>query len=89
MDELLDEADRIIIRTVEKANRAGVGRTFKTPAGQTVRVTAIDEKWVTMTPMVNGTPTGETLHLPRDIRRIAIATAIARRDLIDAATRRN
>lgn len=88
-DELFDEADRIIIAAVDTAIEVGVGRTFSTPSGQTVRVSALEDKWVTLHPMVNGIPTGEELHLPRDIRRIAVATALARRNMSDAATRRN
>jgi hypothetical protein len=88
-DALFDEADRIIIAAVDTAIEVGLGRTFDTPAGQTVRVTALEEKWVTLEPMVGGVPTGEVLHLPRDIRRIAVGIALARRNMTDAATRRN
>jgi hypothetical protein len=82
-DELFDEADRIIIAAVDTAIEVGVGRTFDTPSGQTVRVDALEDKWVRLVPMVNGMETGEVLDLPRDIRRIATATALARRQMRD------
>jgi hypothetical protein len=88
-DELFDEADRILIATVDTAIEVGVGRTFDTPAGQSVRVVALEEKWVTLIPMVHGVPTGEELHLPRDVRRIALEAKMLMRNVGDAATRRN
>lgn len=80
-DDFFAEADRIIIAAVDTAIEVGVGRTFETPAGQTVRVTALEDVWVEMEVMVNGLPTGERLSLPRDIRRIAIATTQYRKQL--------
>lgn len=88
-DELFDEADRILIATVDTALEVGLGRTFDTPAGHTCRVVTIEAPWVEIEVMRHGTPTGERLALPMDIRRIATATALARRNLTDAATRRN
>lgn len=78
-EELLDEADRILIATVDTAIEVGLARTFTTPAGHVVRVEDLGEVWVKLAVFRGGFPTGETLDLPRDIRRIAIATAELRR----------
>lgn len=87
-DELFDEADRILIATVDTALRVGVGRTFDTPAGQSVRVVSIEHPWVELEPMIRGIPTGEKLALPMEIRRIATATALFRRQ-VEAQARAN
>lgn len=84
-DELFDEADRILIATVDTALQVGKGRTFDTPSGQSVRVVSIEAPWVELEPMLNGIPTGEKLALPMDIRRIATATALARRQIANEA----
>lgn len=86
-DLLFDEADRLLIATVRSAVDVGTGRTFETPAGQTCRVVRIESPWVELEVMVNGMPTGETLSLPLEIERIAIATAQYRRSIGNRAAR--
>lgn len=69
----LDEADRIIIRVVEEACKRGVGRTFRSPTGQEIKVLAIDGKWVRIG---YGPGHAEHLLLPRKIKEIATKTAM-------------
>lgn len=70
----LDEADRILIATVDTAIEVGTGRTFKTPSGQKLRVEEIGEKWVHLQVMRKGIPV-EKLVLPKKIREVAVKTA--------------
>lgn len=69
----LDKTDRLLIGVVDQAVKRGVGRTFASPTGRTVKVLAIDETWVRLG---HGPGFVEELVLPRKNRDIARKAAL-------------
>lgn len=77
----LDTADLTLIDLVERAIDAGVGRSFESPTGKTVKVLALDETWVRL----QAISTQECFVLPKNIREIARRAAMIRLTAEDQA----
>ena len=68
----LDEADRLLIRLADRAERTGVGHSFNYRGG-TVKVLAVDARYLRLETSRAGVT--ERLDLPRDIRTVAMKAA--------------